>query len=75
MDGTNLKLLFATKTMNDNENVNYLRPLLTFDQINHNLYFYNGFDKIFILNMHGEILHIQYQTINRFHSFKIYAGK
>ncbi len=75
MDGTNFKLFFTIKTMNDIENVNYLRPLLTIDRINHYLYFYNGFDKIFVLNMHGEILHIQYQTINRFHSFKIFAGK
>jgi hypothetical protein len=75
MDGTNLKLLFTTKPMNDIENVHYLRPLLTIDRINHNLYFYNGFDKIFTLNLHGEILHIQYQTTYRFHSFKIFSGK
>jgi hypothetical protein len=75
MDGTNLKLLFTVKTTNDMENSNYLRSLLTIDRINHHLYFYNGFDKIFILNMHGEVLHIQYQTTYRFHSFKIFAGK
>jgi len=75
MDGTNLKLLFTIKTTNDIENVNYLRPLLTFDRINYYLYFYNGFNKIYILNMHGEILHIQYQTTHRFHSFKIFSGK
>ncbi len=70
-----MKLLFTIKTINDMENVNYLRPLLTLDRINHYLYFYNGLDKIYILNMHGEILHIQYQTTDRFHSFKIFAGK
>jgi hypothetical protein len=75
MDGTNLKLLFTVKTTNDMENSNYLRSLLTIDRINHHLYFYNGFDKIFILNMHGEVLHIQYQTTYQFHSFKIFAGK
>ena len=75
MDGTNLKLLFTSKIVNDMENVNYLRTLLTFDRITHHLYFYNGLDKIFTLNMHGEVLHVQYQAIYRFHSFKIYAGK
>jgi hypothetical protein len=75
MDGTNLKLLFTLKTMNDMDNINYLRPLLTFDRITHHLYFYNGLDKIFTLNMHGDILHIQYQATHRFHSFKIFAGK
>jgi hypothetical protein len=75
MDGTNLKLLFTLKITNDMDNVNYLRSLLTFDQITHHLYFYNGLDKIFTLNMHGDILHIQYQAIYRFHSFKIFAGK
>ncbi|CAF0938219.1 unnamed protein product [Adineta steineri] len=75
MDGTNLKLLFTLKTMNDIDNLNYLRPLLTFDRITHHLYFYNGLDKIFTLNMHGEILHIQHQAIQRFHSFKIFSDK
>jgi hypothetical protein len=75
MDGTNLKLLFTLKIINDMENVNYLRSLLTFDRITHYLYFYNGLDRIFTLNMHGDILHIQYQAIYRFHSFKIFAGK
>jgi hypothetical protein len=75
MDGLNLKLLFTLKIINDIDNVNYLRSLLTFDQITHNLYFYNGLDRIFTLNMHGDILHIQYQAIYRFHSFKIFAGK
>jgi len=75
MDGTNLKLLFTFKTMSDIDNVNYLRPLLTFDRITNHLYFYNGLDKIFTLNMHGDILHIQYQATHRFHSFKIFAGK
>jgi hypothetical protein len=75
MDGTNLKLLFTLKTISDIDNVNYLRPLLTFDRITHHLYFYNGLDKIFTLNMHGEILHIQHQAVHRFHSFRIYAGK
>ncbi|CAF1341226.1 unnamed protein product [Rotaria sordida] len=75
MDGTNLKLLFTLKTTNDIDNVNYLRPLLTFDRLAHHLYFYNGLDKIFTLNMHGDILHIQYQAIHRFHSFKIFADK
>ncbi|CAF4450305.1 unnamed protein product, partial [Adineta steineri] len=73
MDGTNLKLLFTLKTMNDIDNLNYLRPLLIFDRITHHLYFYNGLDKIFTLNMHGEILHIQHQAIQRFHSFKIFS--
>ncbi|CAF4640268.1 unnamed protein product [Rotaria sp. Silwood1] len=75
MDGTNLKLLFTLKTINDIDNVNYLRPLLTFDRLAHHLYFYNGLDKIYTLNMHGDILHIQYQAIHRFHSFKIFADK
>jgi len=75
MDGTNLKLLFTLKIINDMDNVNYLRSLLTFDRITHYLYFYNGLDRIFTLNMHGDILHIQYQAIYRFHSFKIFAGK
>ena len=75
MDRTNLKLFFTIKTTYDIDNVNYLRSLLTFDRINHYLYFYNGFNKIYILNMHGEILHIQYQTPDRFHSFKIFDGK
>ena len=75
MDGTNLKLLFTSKTMNDVDNQNYLRPLLTFDRITRHLYFYNGFDRIFTLNMHGEVLHIQHQAVHRFHSFKVYAGK
>ncbi|CAF1201178.1 unnamed protein product [Rotaria sordida] len=75
MDGKNLKLLFTIKILNDIENANYLRPLLTIDRINHYLYFYDGLDKIFILNMHGEILHIQYQTTYRFHSFKIFSDK
>ncbi|CAF0998634.1 unnamed protein product [Adineta steineri] len=75
MDGRNFKLFFTIKTTNDIQNVNYLRSLLTIDRINHYLHFYNGLDKIFILNMHGEILHIQYQTIHRFHSFKIFSDK
>jgi hypothetical protein len=75
MDGANLKLLFTIKTTSDIENVNYLRPLLTIDRINHYLYFYNGFDKIYILNMHGDILHIQYQTNHRFHALKVFADK
>ncbi|CAF3395990.1 unnamed protein product [Rotaria socialis] len=75
MDGKNLKLLFTLKTTSDNENANYLRPLLTIDRINHHLYFYNGFDKIFILNMQGDVLHTQYQTTFRFHSFQIFSDK
>ncbi|CAF3052787.1 unnamed protein product [Rotaria socialis] len=75
MDGTNLKLLFTLKTTNDVDNVNYLRPLLTFDRIAHHLYFYNGLEKIFTLNMHGDVLHIQYQAVQGFHSFKIFADK
>ena len=75
MDGTNLKLLFTMKTLTDAENANYLRPLITFDPINHYLYFYNGFDKIYTINMHGDVLHIQHQAAHRFHSFRIYAGK
>ncbi|CAF3326101.1 unnamed protein product, partial [Rotaria sp. Silwood2] len=47
MDGKNLKLLFTIKTLNDIENVNYLRPLLTIDRINYHLYFYNGLDKMY----------------------------
>ncbi|UJR31341.1 hypothetical protein I4U23_018836 [Adineta vaga] len=75
MDGTNLKLLFTLKTTNDADNRNYLRPLLTLDRITRHLYFYNGLDRIFTLNMHGEILHIQHQAIHRFHAFKIFADK
>lgn len=75
MDGQNLKLLFTIQITNDHENVHYLRPLLTFDQINHFLYFYNGLDQIYILNLHGDILHIQYQIKSPFHSFRIYAGR
>ncbi|CAF1500938.1 unnamed protein product, partial [Adineta ricciae] len=72
MDGTNFKLLFTHKTTNDGF---YLRSLLTLDQINHHLYFYNGLDKIFVLNMHGDVLHVQHEAIDRFHSFRIYADK
>ena len=75
MDATNLKLLFTLKITYDTDNVNYLRPLLTIDRITHHLYFYNGVDKIFTLNMHGDVLHIQYEAIDRFHSLKIFAGK
>jgi hypothetical protein len=75
MDGTNLKLLFTLKTFSDIDNVNYLRSLLTIDHITHYLYFYNGLDKIFTLNMHGDVLHVQHQTKHQFHSFKIFAGK
>ena len=74
MDGTNLKLLFTQKTSSDMDNINYLRPLLTFDRITHHLYFYNGLDKIFTLNMHGDVLHIQHQATHRFHAFRIFAG-
>ncbi|UJR15454.1 hypothetical protein I4U23_002397 [Adineta vaga] len=72
MDGTNLKLLFTIKITND---VNYLQSLLTIDRINHHLYFYNGLDKIFIINIHGDILHVQHEALDRFHSFKIFADK
>ena len=75
MDGTNLKLLFTLKVNSDMDNVHYLRPLLTIDRISHYLYFYNGFDRIFTLNMQGEVLHVQYQTVHRFHAFKIFAGE
>ena len=75
MDGTYLKLLFTSPIIHDVENVNYLRPLLTIDRINHHLYFYNGLDKISILNMHGDVLHTQYQTDHPFHAFKVFADK
>lgn len=75
MDGTNLKLLFTSPIMHDLENVNYLRPLLTIDRINHHLYFYNGLDKIYILNMHGDILHTQYQMNDVFHAFKVFGNR
>ncbi|CAF3013239.1 unnamed protein product, partial [Rotaria sp. Silwood2] len=75
MNGTNLKLLFTLKTTNDVDNVNYFRPLLALDRVAHHLCFFNGLNKIFTLNMHGDILHIQYQAIYRFHSFKIYSDK
>jgi len=75
LDGNNLKLLFTTKIVHDNDNINFLRTLLTFDPINHHLYFYNGFDLIYVLNMHGDVLHVQYQAMTRFHAMKITAGK
>lgn len=75
MDGTNLKLLFTVKITTDVDNANYLRPLLAFDRIARHLYFYNGLDKIFTLNMHGEVLNIQHQAKSRFHAFKIFAGR
>ena len=75
MDGTNLKLLFTSPIMHDVENANYLRPLLTIDRINHYLYFYNGLDKIYILNMHGDILHTQYQMNDVFHAFKVFGNR
>ncbi|CAF4191659.1 unnamed protein product, partial [Rotaria sordida] len=63
---TNFKFLFILKTMNNIDNVNYLRPLLTIDHITYYLFIYLFiylflifiFDKIFILNMYGEILHM-----------------
>lgn len=74
MDGTNLKLLFTVKINSDPENNNYLRPLLNFDPMNHHLYFYNGLDQIYTLNMHGDILHVQHQAVHRFHAFRIHGG-
>jgi hypothetical protein len=75
MDGTNLKILFTLKIANDVDNDHYLRSLLTFDRVTHHIYFYNGFDRIFTLNMHGDILHVQHQATHRFHAFKIIAGR
>lgn len=75
MDGQNLKLLFTLKITTDVDNATYLRPLITFDRISNHLYFYNGLDKVFTLNMHGDVLQTQYQAGQRFHAFKIYASK
>lgn len=75
MDGTYLKLLFTSPITHDVENANYLRPLLTIDRINHHLYFYNGLNRIYILNMHGDILHTQYQMDDVFHAFKVFGNK
>jgi hypothetical protein len=75
LDGKNFQLLFTWKPIGQTDEVNYLRPLLTIDRINHHLHFYNGVDKVFILDMQGAILHVQHQTGDHFHSFQVFNGK
>ncbi|CAF1101829.1 unnamed protein product, partial [Didymodactylos carnosus] len=80
MDGKNLKLFFTTKTISDRMNVDYLRPLLTIDRKSSYLFYYNGHDQIYIINMNGHILSQHYTfreitTMRSFHAFQIFSDK
>ncbi|CAF0737282.1 unnamed protein product [Didymodactylos carnosus] len=80
MDGKNLKLFFTTKTKSDTMNADYLRPLLTIDRKSAYLFYFNGHDQIYTIDMNGHVLSQHYTfnemiTIKPFHAFQIFADK
>lgn len=73
-DGHFCRTIFTSNQIDENEDFSS-QAILNFDRTNDQLYFYNGFDRIWILNLNGGILHVQHQSIDRrMTKFSIFSG-